>query len=271
MPIGTCRLCLHPAELRESHYMPAASYGLLRSDDGKNDPILVNVTKQKAIQVSAQVKGYMLCGDCEDRFNDGGEAWVLGHCWRSESEFPLREALWAAYDPANDDGETMVFEGRTTPGVDADRVAYFGCSMFWRATLTGWREAAGLPAQRLDFGLYAEGLRRFLLREGDIPANMVLVVTLTNYRAPVPVRGLASFPHITRHEPYRQYRFVLLGITFDLLVGNRIPAKSREWCAVRTGRMFGSFDMDTINVSEMMRSLGKVRPVGRLLKNRPPQ
>jgi hypothetical protein len=38
-------------------------------------------------------------------------------------------------DPAAADGVTMVFDGRTTRGVDADRVAYFAYSVFWRARL----------------------------------------------------------------------------------------------------------------------------------------
>jgi hypothetical protein len=211
----------------------------------------------------------MLCADCEDRFNKDGEQWVLGNCWRTDTEFPLRQALWAAHDPAADERSTMVFNGRTTLGLDADRVAYFGCSVFWRGTLPGWRDRTGVAPDRLDFGpTYTEELRRFLLREVEFLTHMALVVTVTNRPDPMPVRAYASFPHMMRREPYRQYRFVLLGITFDLLVGNRIPDNARAWCAVRTGRMFGSFDTDTINVSHMMRSLRKVRLVGRL-KNRP--
>jgi hypothetical protein len=95
MPTGRCHLCLETRELRDSHFIPAAFYKLLRAPGEKNpNPVVVNRNTQK--QTSQQYRGHLLCAICEDRFNKGGEKWVLTNGWRTETDFPLRNALLAA-------------------------------------------------------------------------------------------------------------------------------------------------------------------------------
>jgi hypothetical protein len=266
MPTGRCRLCLQTAELQDSHFWPAAVYGLLRLPD--KNPVIVSVHTGKAVQTSEQVTGFLFCCVCEDRLNSGGERWVMGHCWRTDSEFPLRDTLWARRPVAEYPNGTAAFDGNATPGVSVAKLAYFGCSIFWRATLAGWRQRGSLAFCRLDLGRYEEQLRQFLLGVADFPQYTALIVTVTNYRLPMPLSGYGHAPHETRRTPYHQYRFVLLGITFDLLVGSGIPEGMRNACTLRSGLIYTSPDMDTINMSAMMRSMAKVKPVG-ALRTRP--
>lgn len=49
----------------------------MREGSGE-DPVLVK--KSTAFVSSAQARAYLLCEECERRFNDGGEDWVLKNC-----------------------------------------------------------------------------------------------------------------------------------------------------------------------------------------------
>src|SRR5687768_8597876 len=64
MPVGTCALCLETRELRDSHFLPAGFYRIMREGSGE-DPVLVN--KSAAFMSSAQARAHLLCGECEHR------------------------------------------------------------------------------------------------------------------------------------------------------------------------------------------------------------
>jgi hypothetical protein len=72
MKIGNCKLCLRKSvELRRSHFIPAAAYkSAFKSSDGA-PPVIMN--SSVTMITSAQVADYVLCGDCEQRLNEGGE------------------------------------------------------------------------------------------------------------------------------------------------------------------------------------------------------
>jgi hypothetical protein len=121
MPFGKCALCLEIRELRDSHFLPAGFYRIMREGSGE-DPVLLN--KSAAFMSSAQARTHLLCGECERRFNGGGEDWVLKNCWRSPTNFPLHSALMGA-TPFLDDQGFRSYEGQKLPGVDIEQLAYF--------------------------------------------------------------------------------------------------------------------------------------------------
>ena len=86
---------------------------------------------------SAQARAHLLCSECEHRLNDGGEDWVLKHCWRSPTHFPLHSALLGA-TPFVDENGFRSYEGLKIPGVAIDKLSYFGASIFWRAAARDW-------------------------------------------------------------------------------------------------------------------------------------
>jgi len=76
MKRGKCELCHAVADLHDSHYLPKSGYKRMRASDLKNpNPVLL--AGGKAQQSSLQVRDYKFCSACEERFNKGGEAWIL--------------------------------------------------------------------------------------------------------------------------------------------------------------------------------------------------
>ena len=85
--IGQCRLCLRSnVQLRDSHFLTAGIYRILRDEnDANRNPWLL--TGKTAVQTSRQLKARLLCGDCEQRFSKNGENWVLRHCLQRDGSF----------------------------------------------------------------------------------------------------------------------------------------------------------------------------------------
>src|SRR4051812_38102324 len=119
MAVGKCALCLETRELRKSHFLPAGFYRIMREGAPTENPVLVN--KTSAFMSSAQVKAYLLCGECEQRFNQAGEDWVLKNCWRSATEFHLHSRLMGA-TPLVDEEGFRSYEGAKIPGIAIDKV-----------------------------------------------------------------------------------------------------------------------------------------------------
>lgn len=95
--VGTCGLCQRTnAELQDSHLYPKSAYRQLRDPTAGTDPNPVVITRDKAVTTSKQVTSYFLCGECEQRFSDGGERYVLAQCLRADGQFKLRELLEAS-------------------------------------------------------------------------------------------------------------------------------------------------------------------------------
>lgn len=203
---------------------------------------------KRQVATSEQVRGYMLCAECEDRFNKGGEAWILRNCWRTDTQFPLRSAL-AATTPVAASPTFAAFAAASIPGVDVDKLAYFAASVFWRGALKGWRRTADHVPVPLDLGRYEEQLRLFLHGDGGFPANVVLRTTVTASTKPVPHR-IASFPfRKTADSRFHHYWLAVPGITFELFVGKSIPSDVRALCTVRSPErfLFSSTIIDEVN------------------------
>lgn len=270
MPVGICGLCRTPnMELRDSHFLPAGFYRLARDEDRANpNPVLVN--QQVSLASSEQAKAHFLCARCERRFNDCGEDWVLKNCWHNDSEFPLRSALLAAPpSPLSSKGFT-IYEGASIPEVEADQLAYFGASIFWRGAARNWVFMKRHPT-RLELGPYAEQLRCYLLDEAPFPEDAVLVVVVSSGMEAM--RNMVIvFPFFkNRHAGFRQYRFTVPGITYQLFVGKGLPKDMRGLCSVRSrGRfVFMVPDVDATNMGDMAAVVNKTRTVGSLARPNP--
>src|SRR3954464_3509230 len=169
-----CRLCKQERELQDSHFVAAGLYKVIRGPEPQEHPVLI--ADGAPIQTSVQARGDMLCAECERRFGKGGEEWVIENCWHSEEEFPLRTAFMTA-TPFVDEPGFLAYEARNVASVDFDRLVYFAASVFWRATLDGWRFGKHRP-DRLTLGPYTEQLRLFLLGDAEFPEHVILLITL---------------------------------------------------------------------------------------------
>jgi hypothetical protein len=124
---------------------------------------------------SRQASDYLLCADCEDRFNKRGETWVLKICWRDEKTFKLRDALLATKPLDGSTSDTRIYLGEHVPDVDPDKLAYFGTSVYWRGAARAW-ELDGLKVPRLPFNKYEALFRLFLLDQGPWPDKAVMYI-----------------------------------------------------------------------------------------------
>lgn len=198
---------------------------------------------------SEQAKAHFLCARCEQRFNDNGEDWVLKNCWHDKSDFPLRSLLLTTASSLLSSEGLTIYAAASIPGVQPDSLAYFGASIFWRAAAPDW-VFMRRQSNRLELGSYEEQLRRYLLDEAPFPEDAVMIVAVSS--AMEPMRNMVIvFPFLkTRQAGFRQYRFTVPGLTYQLFVGKGLPKDLRRLCSLRSpGRyIFMVPDTDTTNI-----------------------
>jgi hypothetical protein len=265
MPVGKCALCLETRELRDSHFLPAGFYRIMREGAPNENPVLVN--KTSAFMSSAQVKAYLLCGECEQRFSQGGEDWVLKNCWRSPTEFQLHSMLMAA-TPLVDEEGFRSFEGARIRGVDTDKLAYFGLSIFWRAAVHTWTVGREKD-QRICLGPYQEKLRLYLIGKTGIPDGIVQLVTLSTALDDMHNR-VSAMPWLFERKPqYRSYKFIVTGFTFHMFVGMMIDKPIRRICSARRGFLYMSEQRDADLLKTMAIMANRAEKRGKLAKPQP--
>jgi hypothetical protein len=181
--------------LRESHFLPAAVYAQLRAGSEQNpNPVLVS--SRISVATSKQITDRVLCGECEQRFSDGGEECVLGNMARQEG-FKLQEAI-SATNPIQANDTFAVYSAAAVPTINMDALVYFALSIFWRGSAHAWRNTSG-RMEGIELGPFEELIRRFLLG-GEFPENVVVLVSVWPTRdvfpaAYTPRRGRAPGCH----------------------------------------------------------------------------
>jgi len=111
-----------------------AGYRLLRESPG-----IAPVVVREVMMKDEQVRDYVFCAACEDRFNKNGETWILQHCYREdEQSFVLRNLLLAA-PLFIQDKEVTVFTTANIPSAEVAKLVYFASSIFWKASVHEWK------------------------------------------------------------------------------------------------------------------------------------
>jgi hypothetical protein len=110
--------------LCDSHLVPKALYRVARAADHRSHPDPVLMTSKVRQQTSFQATQYLLCAECEKRFDQKGEDWVMRHCYRGRDRFRLRELLQRA-TPIHADENDVIFDASRVAGMDTDRAVYF--------------------------------------------------------------------------------------------------------------------------------------------------
>ena len=165
MPVGICKLCLQNRVLEDSHLLPAALYRMSRWEGSANpNPMLIS--SRGRVQTSKQIKDYVLCHDCEQRFSRNGERYTMLQVNRKEG-FKLLQTLRTSTNMRSAGGFTFYYE-TSALGVDRQKLAYFAMSVFWRAAVHLWhRPEQKEPMMRL--GVYEEPIRKYLMEEAPFP------------------------------------------------------------------------------------------------------
>jgi hypothetical protein len=267
MPTGTCRLCLMPeVELRDSHFVPRAFYKRFHERGTDNiQPVTASATK--SMLSGKQASDYLLCDHCEQRFNRGGEQWVVANCWHDPADFPLRNRLLAVGPSALSSPDFTIFESRSIPDVDCDRLVYFGASIIWRAAVHKWRMPAGDPLP-ISLGPYENAFRQYLLGETQFPCDAVMLVSVSYSRAETNNKSF-TLPWLFKREGgHHQFKLIVPGLTYLLCVGKSMPDGLRRMCTARSekGFVYMSERTDGINLRGHLAMLKTSRRLGRLAK-----
>lgn len=194
-----CGLCKESVQsLKESHFIPARFYrAMTRSHNG-----YTSATPRIATNTSRQVWSYLLCGDCEGKFNKKGEDWVLKN-YLNISQIK---------------------------NIDVQKLVYFATSIFWRASAYSWHLPVGQPSvYPLQFGPYSEKLRNFLMGNSPFPDEASLGIFISQN----PQHDCVIFPEEGDRISggFRRYAFFIPGITFVLCLGQKIPSDLKNECA----------------------------------------
>lgn len=261
MQIGTCRLCLTPnVELCDSHFVPRSYYKFFHE---RGLPVTSSPTM--SMISGRQASDYLLCGDCEQRFNRGGEEWIRPNSWQSPTEFPLRSALLAAGASKLSLNDFTVFESLRVPGVERDKLVYFGLSVFWRAAVHHWHMPSGDPVQ-INLGPYEDPIRLYLLGEGDFSQHAVLLVSVSHSMEEMKNKSFTPPWLFKREGGAHQFKMVIPGITYQLFLGKVIPSALRTMCTAKStkGLIYMSARTDEINLQGTLEMLKNSRRVGKL-------
>ena len=130
--MNICALCLTENYLKESHLIPSRfCYKKIKSE-GKN-PIYIG--EDKTFSTSKEIKAYLLCDKCEQRFGIK-ENIISRNLIQHDKSFPLQDKVKKLkLICETDNGEA--FEGIEIKELCND-LGYFASSVFWRSSVHEW-------------------------------------------------------------------------------------------------------------------------------------
>jgi len=256
--IGICALCLQSRELRDSHLVPKALYRLARAINRRRKPDPVLLTSSGRQQTSFQASQYLLCAECEARFNRNGEDWIMRHCYRGRDRFRLRNLLHQA-QPIHADEVATIYCASSVPGVSIEKIVYFCVSVFWRASVRSW-ESSGHKYEAISLGpKYREQLRQYLMGEADFPQAATVMLIVSQLQRPVIV---FNFPDTIRVDSRHCHTLHIPGLTLQLSLGSQFEPGAFDTCIVRSPfhPIFVCQDGDARVQRNVFRLMGKVAP-----------
>jgi hypothetical protein len=226
---GNCKLCEQFGRLQRSHFLCAGIYRRLVPDKSAiRHPVLV--TPQTAMLTSVQMKDYVFCAECERRFDQGGEDYVLRQM-RDNADFPLLERLNVS-PPVDFSTKEGTYAGKAL-GIDMKKFGYFALSMVWRSTVHKWLSIRGHKPDSVELGTLREPIRLFLLDRAPFPQDVTVLVTActdtySQHAVYAPTKVLGS--------PTPGISFLACGIHFLIWMGTPNPVAISEFCCYRSER-----------------------------------
>jgi hypothetical protein len=182
-------MCLQQKILVKSHLMPAALYDYCRK--GEHRPIKVG--GGFVIPTDRQTQDYLLCDNCEDLLNNGGERWILSKLATWERTFPLYDLL-TKIPPLFDEDGMVAYLAAQNPEIEVEKLTHFALGLFWKASVHSWK--GGTTDPRIDLGPYSEEIRKWLRGQNVFPKNVYLIVVMEK-----PQKA-----QITMNDPYEGVR-----------------------------------------------------------------
>ena len=205
-------MCTKTKDVVSSHLMPAALFEYCRMSAGHP----ISFSTQLVIESSRQLQHPLLCLDCEDILNKGGENWLLPLFAKYQGEFPFHTLL-TKLPPDVVEGDARVYATARNPEIHTDELIHFAMGIFWKAAVHSWR--GGENDSLIDLGEYAEPIRKYLIGESGFPGEMLLMIGVL----PTPVTHIAfTVPYRGSSEKWLNFLFYVLGMEFMLLIGKAL-------------------------------------------------
>jgi hypothetical protein len=130
---GICKLCLADKPLASSHLISAGVYNYIRNGEHR----LIRVGGGIVLPTDDQTQTYLLCDDCENILNRGGEAWVVGKLLTLENKFPLYDLLTQRKPNFDVDG-MLIYCAAQNPQIKAAKLTHFALGIFWKESVHSW-------------------------------------------------------------------------------------------------------------------------------------
>jgi hypothetical protein len=144
--------------------------------------VLEITTYSGTLETDVEIKKPLLCQNCEQRLARGGETHVLEMINpKAGRTFRLNDLMGVAY-PRDTDPSISPFYGPDFD-LDMDKFAYFAISVIWRVTACEWEMQDGNLPQKIDLGNFQENMRRYLMGEILLPADMAVIVIVCSDEA----------------------------------------------------------------------------------------
>ena len=212
-----CALCHEDKELRDSHYLPRAFYRRSHATvNGKTvAPVVMNL--EATMYQAAQVKTYLLCSDCEQRFSKLGETSAGAWSLQNDGTFPLRDLLLQQRPVRKTEAGSLWYFGALFEGFRAEEFNYFAASVFWRGAVHSWTKDSTEPELSLP-ARAVEDLRQFLLGTIEFPDKMSILLEV--HRHP---DQMFNYPRGISSEDGLQLTFTVYGLTFYLSIPSAYP------------------------------------------------
>lgn len=159
----------------------------------------------KAVQHPGQVHEYLLCHECEARMK-WGEDYVHGVCYQDDYiTAPFMDLVGeVAFEH---EGLTMCLPGE----LDTTRLAYFGLSVIWRASVSTVVPECKIASE------HEESLRRYLLHETPQPADVTCFVKF--HDLPREGTGIGSMFTMPTSTGSDVSAFLLFGLAYKIEFG----------------------------------------------------
>jgi hypothetical protein len=109
MERGMCKLCLFENDLQDSHFLGKSVYKTL---SGLDSPSIM-FTNDSAMQLTGQLRDYVFCHDCEQKFNHRGEMWMHSRIG-TMAEFKLLD-LFSGQTPLFAEEGFKLYDGAKVP------------------------------------------------------------------------------------------------------------------------------------------------------------
>ncbi|MBZ5553316.1 MAG: hypothetical protein LAO21_11395 [Acidobacteriia bacterium] len=235
-------------DLCRSHFIPKAAYKLIQQSEGA-PPVVIKPAV--IIQKNEQITDYVLCMECEERFDVNGERWVLDYCSRVGEGFKLK-ALIDRTQPLLSN-RLKVYSSANIAEIDVGKLTYFVASVLWRGSAHAWKSGKDLLLTPSLGSRYEEELRLYLLGEVNFPSDAAVWVSI------VPAEKFWTsvfIPYGGKLSNYWRYKFIFLGFSFMFFLGKLLPPFIRRTCTFRSPERFILVGEDTIDM--MIRDFGRL-------------